>query len=81
MLNILVFLFVETESKFSEVAVISIYSNAEFENVQPTVWSSSMHMILQAHQLKGEDVETVASMATLPIGMFAIEICPHDEHK
>lgn len=69
------------EAEYPDTAVINICSNVEYNRGQPIVYTSSTHLNIVGHEFTDESSEIIAKYATLPIGMFALRVCPHDPNK
>lgn len=69
------------EAEYPDTAVINICSNVEYNRGQPIVYTSSTHLNIVGHEFNDESSEIIAKYATLPIGMFALRVCPHDPNK
>lgn len=73
--------FAESQEVFSDTAVIGVCSNKDFNIENPIVWTFSMHLHLVGRRFVNDTSEVVAKYSTLPIGMYTIRECPHDQNK
>lgn len=69
------------ENEYPDTAVINICSNVEYNPRKPIVYTSSTYLNIIGHQFTDESSDIFAKYSTLPIGMFALRVCPHDPNK
>lgn len=66
---------------YPDLAVINICSNIEYGFSQPILYTSSTHLNIIGHRFNDDSSEIFSKYSTLPIGMFALRVCPHDPNK
>lgn len=67
--------------EYPDTAVINICSNIEYSSSTAILYTSSTHLNIIGHRFTEDSSEIFAKYSTLPIGMFALRVCPHDPNK
>lgn len=73
--------FMASPVEYPDTAVINICSNIEYGCSPTILYTSSTHLNIVGHRFNEESSEIFAKYSTLPIGMFALRVCPHDPNK
>lgn len=68
--------------EYPDTAVINICSNIEYGFSPSILYTSSTHLNIVGHRFNADNSsEIFTKYSTLPIGMFALRVCPHDPNK
>lgn len=73
--------FMASPIEYPDTAVINICSNIEYGPSLPILYTSSTHLNITGHRFDDDSSEIFSKYSTLPIGMFALRVCPHDPNK